>query len=654
MHTREVIKEREGVATYRNRKTKNDEGGRKGEAALKFPLSGRFLWHKRRLLVFVFVPFLSFCLFRCLVYLLALVDTQERRLYERPRLIMAQEADCKLHASTIRYARGGCAKTSPAISFWIGMLVGCVVLSAVSRSSVNSARFFTETGAIARANHFTAPDKLRALSRPAVTKVSPRREATDPMLARSETATSFRRRADVAIDNFFSSFECVGGGSQVPDFPLKQSYFYGSKIDVTERRLRICKLRDVCLVNGRLRYYMDPSVEGRAPQGMRITAFPDGGPVCVGLLPLGNCSREHVVQVEVEPGPRPAHLLFAGNIDEGSTGDLSAEALLVRRQERGGVPAEKDDSRSPPTSAPRKGSWSGGSVRVHMLDIMSDPSNWAHLMLDTLLPAYAAAELFDDDIDDVQIVSLNSCSTFDQQPDIAHKAGKRIPGTGMTLREACEANVARWVPELFRHDILMASPNKDVCFRSLVMGHSHSLGLGYWFPHRGVAARHARQRIYSSLGIPDLRAFEKHHIIVLSKKMQWTGPVREGFDLCDVVGSWLASAHDRNDLSFSCISPSEMSVKEQVAAAADATVILAEEGSTSYLSLFQRPGSSLVVVGSKEMYILYSLSDVQVWFIDPERIERSTREGGRHREGKATLRLAMDRAGRRLGINALP
>ena len=97
-----------------------------------------------------------------------------------------------------------------------------------------------------------------------------------------------------------------------------------------------------------------------------------------------------------------------------------------------------------------------------------------------------------------------------------------------------------------------------------------------------------------------------------------------------------------------------MSVKEQVAAAADATVILAEEGSTSYLSLFQRPGSSLVVVGSKEMYILYSLSDVQVWFIDPERIERSTREGGRHCEGKATLRLAMDRAGRRLGINALP
>jgi hypothetical protein len=50
------------VATYRNRKTKNDEGGRKGEAALKFPLSGRFPWHRRRLLVFVFVPFLSFCL----------------------------------------------------------------------------------------------------------------------------------------------------------------------------------------------------------------------------------------------------------------------------------------------------------------------------------------------------------------------------------------------------------------------------------------------------------------------------------------------------------------------------------------------------------------------------------------------------------------
>jgi hypothetical protein len=551
----------------------------------------------------------------------------------------------------IRCSRGVFAQKKPVISFCIGVLVGFVVLAAVFGSNVYKAPAFTERGSIARANKSISRGKLRSLSRPAVSKTSLRHKAKDSMPARSETATRFSRRADLAVDNAFSSFECVGGGSQVPDFPLKQSYFYGSKVDVTERRLRICKLRDVCLVNGRLRYYMDPSVEGRAPQGMRITAFPEGGPVCVGLLPLGNCSREHVVQVEVEPGPRPAHLVFAGNNDESSSGDSSSEVLLLREQGRGGVHVEMDDSQLLPTSTPRKGSRNDRSARVHMLDIMSDPSNWAHLMLDTLLPAYAAAELFDDDVNDVQIVSLNSCSTFAEQSGLAHKAGRRIPDTGMTLREACEANVARWVPELFRHDILMASPSNDVCFRSLVMGHSHSLGLGYWFPHRGVAARHARQRIYSSLSIPDLRTFDRHHIVVLIKESQWTGVVLEGFDLCRVVESWLARARKRNVLSFSCISPSEMSVKEQVAAAADATVILVEEGSTSYLSLFQRPGSSLVVVGSKEMYILYSLSDVQVWFIDPERMG-STREDGQRHEGKATLRLAMDRAGRRLGINA--
>jgi hypothetical protein len=407
----------------------------------------------------------------------------------------------------------------------------------------------------------------------------------------------------------------------VPNFQLKQSYYYGSKVDVTERHLRICKLRDVCLIDGRLRYYMDSSVEGRAPHSMRISAFPENGPVCVGLLPLGNCSREHVVQVEVEQGPRPGHLPFAGEND--TQAKISSAGKLGRMKTSNGA-------------------------RVHMLDIMSDPSNWAHLMLDTLLPAYAAAEIFDDDVEDVQIVSLNNCSTFEHQPGLAHKAGQRIPGTGMTLQEACEANMARWVPELFRHDVLMASPSKDVCFRSLIMGHSHSLGLGYWFPHRGVAARRARQRIYSSSDISEVRKFDRHHIVVLTKKAQWTGHVRDGFDLCKVVGSWIASAREQKLLSFSCVSPSQMSVREQVIAAADATVVLTEEGSTSYLSMFQRPGSSMVVVGSKEMYILYALADVQIWFVDVDKMGSNTRE--RDDEGKAILHLAMDRAGRRLGI----
>jgi len=207
MHTREVIKEREGVATYRNRKTKNDEGGRKGEAALKFPLSGRFPWHRRRLLVFVFVPFLSFCLCHRAIYLLALVYTQNRKLCERPRPIMVQQAHRKWHASTIRYARGVYVKTSPAISFWMGMLVGYMVLAAVFRWSVFSARFFTERGNITRANHFTAPDKLRALSRPAVTRVSLLRTARDPMHTKSETGKrGFPHRAD--LDN-----SCSHGGS---------------------------------------------------------------------------------------------------------------------------------------------------------------------------------------------------------------------------------------------------------------------------------------------------------------------------------------------------------------------------------------------------------------------------------------------------------
>ena len=156
---------------------------------------------------FFFAPFLSFCLCHRAIYLLALVYTQNRKLRERPRPIMVQQAHRKWHASTIRYARGVYVKTSPAISFWMGMLVGYMVLAAVYRSSIYSARFFTERGTITRANHYSAPDKLRALSRPAVTRVSLLRTARDSMDTKSETATKgFPHRAD--LDN-----SCSHGGS---------------------------------------------------------------------------------------------------------------------------------------------------------------------------------------------------------------------------------------------------------------------------------------------------------------------------------------------------------------------------------------------------------------------------------------------------------
>ena len=402
----------------------------------------------------------------------------------------------------------------------------------------------------------------------------------------------------------------------------------------------MCKLRNVCVVGGRLTYYMDSQVEGAAPAGMRMSAFPDGGPVCVGLLPQASCVGEHVVAVDIVSSPRPHHLPFS---------------------HRG---------------------------RVHMLDVLGDASNWAHIMFDTLLPAYSAADLFGDSVADVQIVALNNCSNYADRPALAHK---RATMSAADMESACVRNMAAWAPAFFDHPIVQGG-GPDVCYRQLVMGHSHIFGLGYWYPHRAVAIRTARDRMYRLHGVAGADgaqlgpALRRHHVMVWRKRTQWTPQLRPDVDMCSVVRRWLANVtvdfvdgseqesggrHDSwgatvgpatnhhrashtADVQLSCLSPADRSVRDQIVTASRATVVVSEEGSTTYLGLFQRPGSSMVVVGSKEMYILFSSADVQVWFADAEAVLPPRQQPDVVQPaGVTTLQLALDRAGQRLGLRRL-
>lgn len=423
----------------------------------------------------------------------------------------------------------------------------------------------------------------------------------------SSDAVSVRQRA--RLDSY-SSFECTASGSQAFDFDVQSVDQCRGYHDATDVHVRVCKLRDVCIVDGLLTYYVDPFVESRAPRTTRMEAFPGGGPACAGYLPLDcTCVPE---RTDIRHEPRPETLEF-----------MSED-------------------------------------KVHLLDRMSDPSNYAHLLLDTVISSYAAADMFGDSLLKLQPVFLNNCTTFTDQEVHAHmrKGGIHyiVPGTnGKTAKDLCEEKTREWLPLAFDHPP-MFPPHKDVCFRELVVGHSHALSVGSMFPHRGVSIRKLRQRVLQKLALPVLQpSREKHHVVVLEKVQLITPSL--GLDVCDLTKRALNPATknanlepgDREIVKVTCITPAKMSIRKQMRAISAATVVVSEHGSTTYLSFFQSPGTSLVVIGAKEAMALLSNTDVQTWF-HPLHLAVLPSGGG----FAGLLHLALDRAGRRLGLPSLP
>jgi hypothetical protein len=94
----------------------------------------------------------------------------------------------------------------------------------------------------------------------------------------------------------------------------------------------------------------------------------------------------------------------------------------------------------------------------------------------------------------------------------------------------------------------------------------------------------------------------------------------------------------------------------------NATVTVAEHGSTNYLSMFQPPGSSLIMVvpyrsEAKEPQVMLYNTDVQAFFVSDMAVNNAATVGqppfealkGRN-EGAGILLLALERAAVRLNL----
>ena len=343
---------------------------------------------------------------------------------------------------------------------------------------------------------------------------------------------------------------------------------------LTERP--ICVLNDVCMIDDELVYYEDPAVEGAARS---IYHFAEATvKVTHGLF-------HERVPVRIVRGPLPGDAAFA------------------------------------PVN------------RVHALDIMSDASNYGHLLIDTVIPAFAAAEIFGFAPETLQLVQLLSCDTYLNRTRMEHKAG---PNFFKKYVERCREQLQRWIPLLFSHPMLMP-PHKKQCFHTLLYGHSGMMHGQSFFPHRSSAVRAMRLALYENLRIPlpELHPPAGHKVFVWRKLVEYTA---SEFNPCALVDAWGLK------LQTTCITPALMDTRSQATEMADATLVVAEEGSTTYGAFFfLRPGASLIVIGQKEAHMLFELSHINVFFIS---VARAKSAG----EGAALVDLALDRAGRRFEV----
>lgn len=327
------------------------------------------------------------------------------------------------------------------------------------------------------------------------------------------------------------------------------------------------------MVDGELTYYEDPAIEGSAPEIYRVAAATAS--IRHGLW------QAHEPKLRVVSEERPQELSFAP----------------------------------------------GG--RLYALDVMSDASNFGHLLIDTIIPAFAAAVAFGSETSSLQLLEWLSCENFLQRTTMQHKQNNAD-----TYIEMCQQHLNRWIPALFSHPILLPPHDRNVCFHELLFGHSGLMAHDRWFPHRGAAIRAMRLALYHNLHLPLPPVHvSSHHIYVWNKRVEVTPSL---LDVCATVTAWQLPH------KVTCLVPAQLTLEEQVATFADATLIITEEGSTSYGAFFLRPGTSLIAIGAKEAHMLLSVSDLSVFFISLERLHQG--------QGPALVALALDRAIRRIGI----
>lgn len=140
---------------------------------------------------------------------------------------------------------------------------------------------------------------------------------------------------------------------------------------------------------------------------------------------------------------------------------------------------------------------------------------------------------------------------------------------------------------------------RDFCFRKLIMGHGHVLSSGFVDKQRSVQLRKGRDLILKNLGFKDLLRPKTLSVTILPKKGGFYSSA--WLSMCQDVTNIVRNELKMDEIPIRCLPhDGSLSVEDEIALMQEATFLIAEHGTISFIPLYANDGAVLLSVGTKD------------------------------------------------------
>lgn len=381
----------------------------------------------------------------------------------------------------------------------------------------------------------------------------------------------------------YSRVRCIGGSQAFPFMNPQRTQVDHGWPEANLARNRMCHFENVCWVNDHFVFYEDPRLRAATPDFL----WPQ---------PLAASSGGALLHLGYPEGTEWSPVIIRGPLPKDAIINSSASFLLSEN---------------------------------------SYSDNFAHLLIDDLIPSLQGLSVFGLPLESGLLLSLSACAKASRW----YEPEGITPYAGRSRKEVCLDNYRKYTALVLGRpmlDIQKKWSGTTVCMKHLLAGHSSVFSLRTLDVERGPGIRLARDRIVQRLGLDTLPRPTSHRVVVLGKQAGFNGgPIWPS--LCEDTKVTMAMIDA--DIPIRCFDPVEQSLVDQVRTSRESTLIVAEQGTTSYAGIYGHDGLVLLSISTRQM-----VKDMQIFLytthIDTYYMAHEDKDA--HFEGM--LRFALARA----------
>ena len=337
----------------------------------------------------------------------------------------------------------------------------------------------------------------------------------------------------------YSSFRCMGGSQTFPGMDLHHSlHVYQGWPEANINLNRVCLFENICWLDDQFVFFEDPALKSTTPAFLWPDAFAEEM-LSTGQNPL-------LWSPGTRLSPLPQRLPLLSNV-------------------------------------------------TFMLNGNSNSDNFAHLLVDDLIPSLAALSLFGLPLDSGQLLSQYGC----RESMAYYKPDDLNPITHRSRSEVCRENFDQYTPLILGRrvvDLTDEWKGRTVCVTQLIAGQSSLFSLRTLDVERGLSLRTARDLIVERLGLGSVPRPAIHNVMVLLKQPSFDSPTWSA--LCEDTRALVQAINPA--IAIRCFNPVTQTIEEQVRESLQSSLIVTEHGATSYGALYGHDGVVLLSIATRK------------------------------------------------------